>query len=415
MIDVFLVCDDVDRASAVRAAIAADSEFALASDVRTGREGIFATSSIARGHPRLLVVRLALGDMNGLEVISQVRQKSPDMWVVPILEGNEGGQTWQSLLQMELRDVIVGPMPPAEMLKVLRAAGAHAQELYNANRGVHGPMTGEAYIITVAGARSGVGKSVIACNLAAVLARHNPNTAFLDFSLHAGDVIVMLDEVPRNTILEAVGAGGGIDAELLNNLLATHPKYRMRYLACPNQDFDASTFDYNIALSIVQTMRHVSQYVVIDTGMASVGPTIAAVDASDLTFVVTTRDVIRLLATQRFLKYLKTDRNVPNEKIKVLVNQSEIGAEISESEIEALLEHPVAAYLPSNPVPVAFSVNSGSPITIAEPQYPISVVLSKLAELCLHRWQEPVKGSTASGGRSAGGGRTGLPTKINLR
>jgi MinD-like ATPase involved in chromosome partitioning or flagellar assembly len=78
---------------------------------------------------------------------------------------------------------------------------------------------------------------------------------------------------------------------------------------------------------------------------------------------------------------------VTNQKLKVLVNEAEIGAEISESEIESLLEHPVAAYLPCNAGPITFSINSGTPIVVAEPHHPISVVLNKLAELSFYRWQ----------------------------
>ena len=134
------------------------------------------------------------------------------------------------------------------------------------------------------------------------------------------------------------------------------------------------------------------------------GATVAAVDTSDIIFLVTSRDVARLLSAKSLIKFLKTDRQVTNQKLKVLVNEAEIGAEISESEIESLLEHPVAAYLPCNAGPVTFSINSGAPIVIAEPHHPISVVLNKLAELSYYRWQDkPSRGSEEYEERSAGG------------
>jgi Flp pilus assembly CpaE family ATPase len=133
------------------------------------------------------------------------------------------------------------------------------------------------------------------------------------------------------------------------------------------------------------------------------GATIAAADASDIIFLVTSRDVARLLSTKNMIKFLKNDRQVPNQKLKVLVNEAEIGAEISESEIESLLEHPVAAYIPSNAGPMTFSINSGAPVVIAEPHHPVSVVLNKLAELSYYRWQdkpaeEPKEGKTTRRG-----------------
>jgi pilus assembly protein CpaE len=177
-------------------------------------------------------------------------------------------------------------------------------------------------------------------------------------------------------------------------LLAPHP-LRFRYLACPNQEFDSKGFDYNIGHTMVHELRKVGQFVIIDTGFGMSEPTVAAADNSDLIFLITSRDVARLLATQRFIKFLK-ERECPTQKIKVLVNEAEVGGEIPEAEIESLLEHPVTAYLPSNAGPVAYSINSGVPIVVSQPEQPISVVLSKLAEYTLNRWQPKAESGQAA-------------------
>jgi pilus assembly protein CpaE len=338
----------------------------------------------------LLIVRLNLGDMTGFDFINQVRQKAPDIYIIPALEGTEGGQVWQNLLQLELRDVLVGPIPVPEISKVLAAASPRAQEKFEQNR-APASIQGESFVISVVSARGGIGKSVISTNLASAIAKLSDSVTLLDFSLTPGDFAVMLDDVPRNNIMDAVQQGGALDAEYLNNTLAPHPRLRFRYLASPNQEFDPSGFDYNVGLAIMQATRTLSQYVVVDTGVAMAGATIAAVDTSDIIFLVTSRDVARLLSAKSLIKFLKNDRQVINQKLKVLVNEAEIGAEISESEIESLLEHPVAAYLPCNAGPVTFSINSGAPIVIAEPHHPISVVLNKLAELSFYRWQDKPK------------------------
>ncbi len=387
MIDVFVVHDDPERTAAIRTAVKSSPDMKLVSETGTGREGLFAAATILTGHPRMLIVRLNLGDMTGFDFIQQVRQKAPDIYIIPALEGTEGGQVWQNLLQLELRDVLVGPLPPAEISKILNGASPRAQQKFEHNK-APANIQGESFVISVISARGGVGKSVIATNLAAAIAKLNDSVTLLDFSLSPGDFAVMLDDVPRNNVMDAVHQGGALDAEYLNNTLAPHPRLNFRYLASPNQEFDPSGFDYNVGLAIMQATRTLAQYVVVDTGMAMAGATVAAVDASDIIFLVTSRDVARLLSAKSLIKFLKTDRQVTNQKLKVLVNEAEIGAEISENEIESLLEHPVAAYLPCNAGPVTFSINSGTPIVVAEPHHPISVVLNKLAELSYYRWQE---------------------------
>jgi Flp pilus assembly CpaE family ATPase len=387
VIDVLLVHDDVERCTAIRNAIKANPDLNLISETQTGREGLFAAATMLTGHPRMLIVRLNLGDMTGFDFIAQVRQKARDIYIIPALEGTEGGQVWQNLLQLELRDVLVGPIPSLEIAKVLATAAPRAQERFDQNR-APASIEGEAFVISVVSARGGIGKSVVATNLAAAMAKLSDSVTLLDFSLNPGDFAVILDDVPRNNIMDAVQQGGALDAEYLNNTLALHPRLRFRYLASPNQEFDASGFDYNVGAAIVAATRTLSQYIVIDTGIAMAGPTIAAIDASDIIFLITSRDVARLLSAKSMIKFLKNDRQVTNQKLKVLVNEAEIGAEISESEIESLLEHPVAAYLPCNAGPITFSINSGAPIVVAEPHHPISVVLNKLAELSFYRWQE---------------------------
>src|SRR5476651_1661165 len=92
MIDVLLVHDDVERCTAIRNAIKANPELNLISETQTGREGLFAAATMLTGHPRMLIVRLNLGDMTGFDFIAQVRQKAHDIYIIPALEGTEGVQ-----------------------------------------------------------------------------------------------------------------------------------------------------------------------------------------------------------------------------------------------------------------------------------------------------------------------------------
>ncbi len=92
MIDIFLVHDDVERCAAIRSAVKSNPDMTLVSETQTGREGLFAAATILTGHPRMLIVRLNLGDMTGFDFINQVRQKSPDIYIIPDLDGTKGGK-----------------------------------------------------------------------------------------------------------------------------------------------------------------------------------------------------------------------------------------------------------------------------------------------------------------------------------
>lgn len=325
-----------------------------------------------------IIVSLYLQDGDPYDLISSYKQAGSA--AVPSLQGNESGDVWQQILALGLKDVLVGIQAPDEVCKILDQAISNTS--YGAAPG--GEVNAEdAYLVTVASARGGVGKSIFAVNLAANMAQYDAKVALIDFSMYAGDSISMLDQVPRNTIVDVIGQQG-IDEGFMTSLMSEHP-LGFSYLACPNCDFDIYSFDYDSAAALLQTCRNLFDYIIVDTGVYDLPPTIAAVDEADLVFTVTSRDLARLMSVQRLLANFK-EREFTDEKIKIIVNNAEVGVEITEEEIEEVIEHPVTAYLPSIPVETTFSINSGKPLTSAKPDQPMVGVMNKLAEYTIQRW-----------------------------
>lgn len=376
MIEFLLVHRDPNAVAIFKNLLGANPEYKLVASVTTGREAQY---YISTNPVRVLILQLALPDMDPFELIQQLEEKYPGLVVVPVLEGNEQGEIWQRIVQLNLRDVVNGLYDQNMVNTMLTQAASRADQVELA-------PAENSYVITVASARGGVGKSVFATNLALSMVRRGAKTTLIDYSMRGGDFISMLDHVPRNTIADAVNQGEGLDVTLLRNLIATHPM-GFDFLACPNSDFDHYGFSYEAAGALVDSSRSLSDYVVIDTGAYDLPCTAAAIDQCDVVFLLTTRDLNRLLAMQRFIAQT-LESGAPPEKLKVIVNNAEVGIEISEQEIETVLEHPVTAYLPSNPAEITFSINSGRPLIDAKPELPFCGVIDKLAEYSMERWVE---------------------------
>lgn len=356
-----------------------DSE--LAGHASNGKDALFYLQSTTA---KVALVQLALQDLDGFELIDHINQKFPDIYVVPILEGNEGGEVWQRILQFNLRDVINGVMTPVAISGILKNAATRAKELGVQFEAMGGVIRGKSYMIAVASARGGTGKSVFATNLTLAMARQKAQTLLIDYSMYPGDFLTMLDRVPRNTLADAIGQG--IDLPFLNNLVADHPS-GFKFLACPNDNFDVWSFDFDQSLKLIQTARGISEFTVIDTGAHDLPPTFSAIQEADVVFLLTTRDLSRLAATQRYIKTLG-EREVLPQKIKVVVNNAQVGIEISEGEVEEIIGHDVAAYLPSNAAEATYSINAGKPLMNTKPEMNFCKVINKLSEMCLKRWQE---------------------------
>lgn len=382
MTDFFLVHRDPEYVSLARSAIATVPGGNLAGQCASAKDALFLLGSTKA---RVAIIQLALPDMDGLKLAAQLIGKYPDLYVVPVLEGTEGGEVWQRILQLNLRHVINGPADAATIGGVLKQAAGRAAEIAVEVSGEDGSTPrGNSYMIAVAGARGGMGKTIFATNLAVCMARLKANTCLIDISMTAGDFFTMLDYVPRHTLADAIAAKDQLDANFLGNLISTHPA-GFKFLACPNQDFDIYGMDYNDSVNLLKISRGLSEYTIVDTGAYDLPPTAAAIDEADVVFMVTSRDLSRLLSLQRFIKSLK-EREFVTEKLKIIVNNAEVGTEISEAEIESVLDHPVAAYLPSIPALTTFSINSGNPLALSKPDHPFCAVTHRLAEISMNHW-----------------------------
>lgn len=380
MTGVFLIHQDGSVIKAFQDALASDAAFKFLGHAASGSEGL-AKASVVK--PDLIFVQLALPDSDGFVIINSLKDKLPKAYAVPVLQSGESGEIWQRIFQEGLRNVLVPPINPASILQSCRHAETNAAQLLAKVDG--GGRSGN-YSIAVASARGGVGKSIFAINLAIAMTRRGASTALYDFSMSAGDFLTMLDQVPRHTMGDAIGQGMGLDSSLLGNLVADHA-LGFKFLACPNDDFNFYSFDQDQAKNFMAAARELSDYSVYDTGAYDLPMTGTAVEGADLIYLLSNRDLARLLSTQRLINNFAS-RGIEAEKIKVIVNNAEVGMEISDADVEEVLAHPVTAYLPSVPVETAYSINSGKPLIQTNPEHPLAAVIDKLAEYTLYKWEE---------------------------
>jgi pilus assembly protein CpaE len=329
----------------------------------------------------LAYISINLPDLDGLSVIRSIKSSSPQLPIIPVFSGSEGGDIWQQILQLNLRDVLVNPTQADQVVDAANKAFEHSHD-----GGEYREGESQSYVVSVASARGGVGKTIFAVNLAICMAQQHADLCLVDYSMSSGDFFTTLDQVPRNTLQDAISQGQGIDDILLRNLISEHPM-QFSYLACPNDDFDFYSFDYESATSLIAAARSIKPYVVIDTGVYDLPPTNAAVENSDLVYFITSRDLGRLMSLQKLIKSY-ADRDIPADKFKVIVNMAEWGTEITEDEIEEVIEHPVTAYLPSIPIEATYSINSGKPLAQANADLPIVSVMHKLAEYTISQWSD---------------------------
>jgi pilus assembly protein CpaE len=254
------------------------------------------------------------------------------------------------------------------------------------------PGRRRAFVTTVFSPKGGVGKSVVAVNLATALARRSGEpVVVLDLDLQFGDVAVMLRLQPVHTFTDALSAGDLLDETLLRSFLARHEKSGVYVLAAPTSPSEADHVDPAAMLRVLDLLRDMFSHVVIDTPPHLSEVVLQAVAESDAVGFVVAMDVPSVKNARLGLQAFSL-LQIPSAKMVLLLNRADSKVHLAPHDVERALEMKVDLWLPSD-VSVVQSVNQGVPALLAFPNSPFSGQIRELGDMMLARAQVTVPGA----------------------
>jgi pilus assembly protein CpaE len=262
-----------------------------------------------------------------------------------------------------------------ELMRLVAAAGTAASGL------------GQAFVTSVFSPKGGVGKSVVAVNLAAALARREAGpVVVLDLDLQFGDVAVMLRAQPVHTIVDAVSAGDLLDHELLRSFLVRHDKSGVWVLAAPTSPSQADQVGPEAMLKVLELLKEMFAHVVIDTPPHLSEVVLQAVAASDAVAFILGMDVPSVKNASLGLQAFEL-LQLPLAKVMLLLNRAGTKVHLGDRDIERAIGARIDLALPSE-VEVTQAVNQGNPVLIEYPRARFSAGADQLAEMVLQRANE---------------------------
>jgi len=219
-------------------------------------------------------------------------------------------------------------------------------------------------IITVFSPKGGTGKTVIATNVAAVLAKAEARrTLLLDLDLQFGDAAIMLGIEPEKTIFDFVNAPGELDPDKLVGYTTKH-KSGLDILPAPLRPEDAELVTEAKLGRLLEVARACYDAIVVDTSPFFHGPMLATLDRTDELLLICSLDVPTLKNVRLALGTLDM-LSFPRARIKLVLNRANSKVGMKQREVEAALEQQVSYEIPSDRA-VPLSVNKGQPAVIAD-------------------------------------------------
>lgn len=329
----------------------------------------------------LVLLGPSLATEGGVKDAAFLVEGDPGMAVV-VVAGAIGSALLRAALRAGFVDVIEAPL---DAVKVSEAM-SHAERLTKRRGSVSKPVEPfatphrEARVVTVMSAKGGSGKTVTATNLAIMLAKaHDPSrVCIVDADLQFGDVCLVLQLEPKLTIVNAAHEIDNLDESLLESILTKHPS-GLSVLAAPLEPAFADEVSTAAMTEIIGRLRHMFDYIVIDTASMLDELLLSLLERSDQVLCVVDMDLPSVknaklaLETLRLLKF-------PSGKIQLVLNRSNAKARLDEGEIEQSLKMKISAAIPSDGM-VPASVNEGRPVVESAPRSKVAKGFESVLEL----------------------------------
>lgn len=262
------------------------------------------------------------------------------------------------------------PLDSTELLVCLKNIVA-----VGGRRGDKTPKKGQ--VITIFSTKGGVGKTVVATNLAVSLSELTKSTvALVDLDLQFGDVGVMLKLMPKHTLYDLVGLES-VDIGQIKGFMTKYSE-RLDVFVAPLQPELGDLVTPETIKPLFGWLRQAYDYIVIDTPPSFNDNVLAALDETDRLYLVSALDLPSIKNIKLCLQTLKL-LDFDREKVDLALNRVEKNIGLTPVEVEAVFKEEISIQIPSDPA-VAIAVNKGMPVVLESPKALASKVLIKMSE-----------------------------------
>ena len=349
-----------------------------------------------RAHPDVAVVDSALPGLDGLQVTEMLAQFAPGTGVILTALESENDLMRRAMLA-GAREVLQKPYSGDELVSAIQrvhdfqerkrksgTASSPAQGSGNGNghRGgdSEGPPPG--VLVTVLAGKGGIGKSVVATNLAVALAQRGAGrVAIVDLSLQFGDVAALLDVTAPRTIADLAAHNAVADADVVADVMSTTPS-GVRVLPAPASPELADYVTTQHLRALLDELRRSNEIVVADTNTQLGEVTLEAVESSERIVLLTDYSVTGVKNTRLVMTVLGVLK-VPDDKLLLVANNRDARTEnaLARTQAETFLGAKIALEIPFDPAVIGAAVSRGAPFITTAPDSEVTKAMKQLADV----------------------------------
>ncbi|RST10770.1 CobQ/CobB/MinD/ParA nucleotide binding domain-containing protein [Streptomyces sp. WAC05374] len=250
--------------------------------------------------PEVVLVHERIGPVPALELIREVALRFPAVGVV-LVTTDAGPGLYSAAMDSGARGLVGMPLSYEELAQRVQSAAA-----WSAGVRRHLGQGGDVFtgpggrVVTVSGAKGGVGTTVTAVQLALAARASGLSVALADLDLQSGDVASYLDVQFRRSIVD-LATIQDISPRVLQDALYAHHSGIALLLAPGEGERGEDVTDRSVR-QIVSALRNRYEVVVVDCGTHMDTANAAAIEMADTALLVVTPDVVAVRAAKRMVR-----------------------------------------------------------------------------------------------------------------
>lgn len=331
-----------------------------------------AMNFITESRPHLIIVDISQKTQMALDIIVKISNSLKNSKII-VLSYDMSPETVIKALRAGAREFLTKPLIENDFLQAVEKL----KDLILGNIN----DTTKCKVITTFSNKGGIGKTAIATNLAVELANMTKErVALVDLNMQMGDVTTFLDLNPSFDTSYVINNLERIDEGFLLSTLEKYGNSSLYVLADPPDLEQAEVITSENITTLINVLRNVFSYIIIDTTASFDSKTITALDNSDLVLLISIINLPSVRNCQRCFDLFKR-LGYTKDKIKIIVNRYMENDEIKVEDVEDVLGHPVYFKIPNNYFTIINAINKGLPVCEINPHSNIAKSFKELAAL----------------------------------
>lgn len=377
-IRVMIVDDIQDTRESVRRLLEFEEDIEVISEAEGGSEALATAEKIK---PDVILMDINMPEMNGIRTTELMKERVPETDIIIMSVQGEQDYLRRAMLA-GARDYIVKPFNGGDLANAIVRVYTTKKPLSVAPQQV---SIRKNKTITFFSTKGGVGKTVIATNVAVALAmRASLKILFVDLDLQFGDGAVFLNTIPKWTIAD-IAPGGQLRDEEIKACITVHES-GLDFMAAPMRPEHAEMVNIEAVKQILAYAKKTYDFVIIDTQNRFEDMSLLALDEADEIWLMVSMDLPTIKNSKLCLE-LMTHLGFFN-KVKIFVNRSGSDVGIEDRDIKETLGMSAFFKMPSDGKVVIGALNAGKPFVTEYPQSKVSEGILKIVEILTGLKQE---------------------------